>query len=96
VIITEVEFSECREASSAHPVLKMLIVVELRDVGGIISIWEPEGPVRWGNYFREVLVSGCVDVFFGFTGPCNPLISEVVRAVLRRADQHRLLECVIE
>jgi len=69
VIVTKVEFSKRWETSSAHPVLEVFVIAELRDIGRIVSIREPERPVWWWDNFRQILVSGGVCVLLGFTGP---------------------------
>ena len=78
MIIPVIQLGESRQPRRAHPVLKMLVARQLREVRGVVRRAVPQGPVgRWDD-LGEVGVAGRVGVLLGFAGPGYSFVGEVV------------------
>jgi len=71
VVVAAVQFGERRKASSAHPVLKVLISVEVgRRVIRRVTIGILQCPVGRGDYLRKIITRR-LGIFFRFVVPSD-------------------------
>lgn len=91
VVISSPQLRESRQASRAHPVLEVLVRSEVRDVARVVSVREPQSPVRWWCKGSDV-PSGSLGILLNLAWPCNVGLRK--RVVRVRVDECEVAESV--